>query len=120
LRGDEALAALAEVGMRALVRDYVDLDRPDAQVLESTYRALREIHGAAFDWSPPELSRAGESLTLTANMRAYVRRWIYEWDLRRLDPGYRPQIEIQPVRIDYSEEPDLEQPSEGSTPEGEE
>jgi hypothetical protein len=119
-RGDDALAALAEVGMRALVRDYVDLERPDTQVLESTYQALREIHGAAYDWTPPELSREGESLTLTANMRAFVRRWIYEWDLRRLDPAYRPQIEIQPVRIDYSEEPELEEPSEGSAPEGEE
>ena len=46
-------------------------------------------------------------------MREYVRRWINEWDLRRLDPTYRPEIQVTSLAIDYSEDPDLETPPEG-------
>jgi hypothetical protein len=41
-------------------------------------------------------------------MRQYVRAWINEWDLVRLDPAYRPQTEAVEVVSDYREDPDLE------------
>jgi hypothetical protein len=47
-------------------------------------------------------------------MREYVRAWIYEWDLRRLDPGYVPQIEFERVELGYAEGEALEVPLEGS------
>jgi hypothetical protein len=55
-------------------------------------------------------------------MREYVRAWINEWDLRRLDPTYQPEIEVEQVTTDYSEDPELEVASEGTidvVPEGE-
>jgi hypothetical protein len=45
-------------------------------------------------------------------MRQYVRRWITRWDLMRLDPEYRPDIEIRDYRPNLDEQPDLERPAE--------
>jgi hypothetical protein len=36
-------------------------------------------------------------------MRQYVRAWITEWDLRRLDPTYEPEIEATRLVVDLSE-----------------
>ena len=75
------------------------------------YRRLREIHGAAYGWDPPELVR-GSNVRST---REYVRAWIYEWDLRRLDPSYVPQIEFgEGVSPTYDEDAELELPMEGA------
>jgi hypothetical protein len=55
---------------------------------------------------PPEVPGL-ERLGVT-RMRQYVRAWINEWDLVRLDPAYRPQTEAVEVVSDYREDPDLE------------
>ena len=105
-KGEELAAARAEQGMRLIQRNRVDLARPSDSVLDETYEKLKEIHGTAYDWVAPEIPRGrGRS---TQSMREYVRGWINEWDLRRLDPTYEPEIEIDHVSIDYSEEPELE------------
>ena len=36
-------------------------------------------------------------------MRQYVRAWINEWDLVRLDPGYRPIPDVVDIPGDYRE-----------------
>jgi hypothetical protein len=41
-------------------------------------------------------------------MRQYVRTWINEWDLRRLDPSYQPETEVVDISSNYREDPDLE------------
>ena len=41
-------------------------------------------------------------------MRQYVRAWINEWDLRRLDPSYEPVIEAATLEVDLSEDARLE------------
>jgi hypothetical protein len=41
-------------------------------------------------------------------MRQYVRAWINEWDLLRLDPAYRPATEMVDIDSDYREDLDLE------------
>jgi hypothetical protein len=46
-----------------------------------------------------------------------VKRWITEWDLKRLDPGYNPEIEGTELKPDYTEDPNLQVPSE-EEPEG--
>jgi len=48
-------------------------------------------------------------------MRTYVRRWINEWDLRRLYPGRTLNIEEILLQVDYTESPELQQPSEDSS-----
>jgi hypothetical protein len=46
-------------------------------------------------------------------MRQYVRAWINEWDLRRLDPSYQPEITASGLVVDLRDED--EEPSEGAT-----
>jgi hypothetical protein len=42
-------------------------------------------------------------------MRPLVRRWITEWDILRLYPGSRVQIEETPITgHGYNEDPDLD------------
>ena len=41
-------------------------------------------------------------------MRQYVRAWINEWDLVRLDSAYRPQTEVVAIATDYREDTALE------------
>lgn len=36
-------------------------------------------------------------------MRQYVRAWINEWDLVRLDPHYHPITDVVDVPADYRE-----------------
>ena len=112
LKGDELAAARAELGMRIIMRNRVELAQPSGEVLESTYGKLKEIHEAAFAWEAPELPR--DRGRLTQSMREYVRGWINEWDLRRLDPTYQPDIEIEEVVAEYGEDPELELEPEGT------
>jgi hypothetical protein len=54
--------------------------------LQKAHDVLREAHGRAYNWTAPQLDVQFRSQN---PMRLYVRRWINEWDLRRLY-GQRP------------------------------
>lgn len=99
------IAALAESAMAHIERDLVSLVPPDEAELDRAYRILREMHGAAYDWDPPDV--AGLERLGATRMRQYVRAWINEWDLVRLDPGYQPLTEVVDTPTDYRENPDL-------------
>ncbi len=107
-------AALAEAGMRHIEHNMLQLAPPDDPELDRAYAALKRLHGEAFGWSPPDvpgLERLGAT-----RMRQYVRAWINEWDLVRLDPQFRPQTEVVQIAADYSEDSDLEgTPESGET-----
>jgi hypothetical protein len=99
-------AALAEAGMRHIEHDMILLEPPDNAELDRAYAALKKLHGEAFSWSPPDvhgLERLGAT-----RMRQYVRAWINEWDLVRLDPAFLPQTEVTPIISDYREDSALE------------
>lgn len=102
----DALATLAETGMRIIDRDMVLLRQPEAAELDRTYRQLKELHGEAFGWDPPDIP--GLERLAATRMRQYVRAWINEWDLVRLDPSYRPDIEVVDVVVGYAEDRDLD------------
>jgi hypothetical protein len=38
----------------------------------------------------------------------YVRAWINEWDLVRLDPSDHPRTEVAPITFSYAEQPELD------------
>lgn len=101
------LAALAEAGMQHIEQDLRHLAPPDHAELDRTYRTLRRLHGHAYGWDPPDIPGL-ERLGAT-RMRQYVRAWINEWDLVRLDPGYQPLTEVVDIPSDYRES---EQPSD--------
>jgi hypothetical protein len=106
----DILRGRAELGMRLLDRELLRLDPPRDEDLAEAYRTLRRLHGEAFHWDPPDvpgLERLG-----TTRMRQYVRAWINEWDLVRLNPDYSPDTVTRQVGSSYAEDPDL-----GDTPE---
>lgn len=102
----DAIADRAETGMRLIERDMVLLEQPDDAELDRVYRRLKVLHSEAFAWEAPDVSGL-ERLGAT-RMRQYVRAWINEWDLVRLDPGYRPQTEVTSIASRYDEQPDLD------------
>jgi hypothetical protein len=109
----DEVAARAESGMRMIERDMVLLQPPDAAELDRAYRRLKALHGEAFGWDPPDVP--GLERLATNRMRQYVRAWINEWDLVRLDPAFRPETEAVPLGVAYDEQPELE---DGDGPDG--
>lgn len=111
-----ALAAEAQLGMRIIDREMELLTPPDEVELKQAYARLKDLHGEVFGWQPPDVSGL-ERLGAT-RMRQYVRAWINEWDLLRLDPGYRPETEVLAVPSDYREDPDLDESETAAPPAG--
>ena len=109
-KGAEDLAKQAERGMRIIQKEKLRLKAPDAQAVQQTCEKVRAIHAEAYGWQPPLLS-SDERLS-TTSMREYVKRWITEWDLKRLDPAYTPAIEKTALDQNYSEDTALETSSE--------
>jgi hypothetical protein len=100
------LAADAALGMRIIDREMLLLTPPDAAELDRAYRKLKQLHATAFGWSPPDVEGL-ERLGAT-RMRQYIRAWINEWDLVRLDPRFTPRTVVADVTSDYREDADLE------------
>jgi len=103
---DDFLANQAETGMRVMERDQVRLQPPDRDELDRTYTKLKDIHARAFDWDPPDVE--GLERLPSNRMRQYVRAWINEWDLRRLDPSYVSDISVTDVVVDLTDDAELE------------
>lgn len=102
----DELAGAAEVGMRIIERQLHLLEPPDDGELDAAYTRVKALHGAAYGWNPPDVTGL-ERLGAT-RFRQYVRAWINEWDLVRLDPEYVPDLEVRAVFSDYREDPALE------------
>jgi len=74
--------------------------------LQDTYAKLKDLHSRAYNWSAPDIDWVlGRE---SRRMRSYVRSWINEWDLRRLYPNAKIEIQEQELQIRYSEDKDLE------------
>jgi hypothetical protein len=108
----DEIAGRAEAGMRLIDRHMVLLEPPDAAELDRAYTTLKTLHSEAFGWAPPDV--AGLERLGATRMRQYVRAWINEWDLVRLDPSFRPDTEVRDIQVPYSDRPDLEQPGPGA------
>ncbi len=103
---DLVLSRQAEQGMRLIECERIPLVGPYDQLVEDIYHKIRAIHGAAYGWEPPQVPTI-ERLSST-RMREYVKGWITEWDLKRLDPNRQVEIELTEVKQDYSEDVELE------------
>ncbi len=90
---------LAEAGMRILAGNGYTLKRPDLAALDDTFARIRGLYKTAYDWEPAVTTplRREQSTPL----RAYIRRWITEWDLRRLHPGEAVELETAEWHTDY-------------------
>jgi hypothetical protein len=105
---DEVAAARAETGMRIIEREQVQLQPPGQDELDRTYTKLKQIHAEAYGWEPPDV--VGIERLPSNRMRQYVRAWINEWDLRRLDPTYVPETEASGLAVDLTQDADLDRP----------
>lgn len=108
-KGMEDMARQAERAMRVIQREKLRLQAPDTHTIQRTCEKVRAIHADAYGWQPPPLSVERSGIT---SMREYVRRWITEWDLKRLDPDYTVNLEQTALTQNYSEDAALETPTE--------
>jgi len=104
------VAARAESGIRIIERDERILSEPNDEDLRTTYDRLRNIYTVGYSWPAPEIEH-GIGRVGRRRMRSYVRRWINEWDLRRLYPDAQPDIEETEFKISYEEDTVLERES---------
>ena len=74
--------------------------------MDRAYSVLKLLHGNVFGWQQPDVRGLGR-LGAT-RMRQYVRAWINEWDLVRMDPAFRPRSEAAEVQLGYGENSELE------------
>ncbi len=101
----EEMAKQAERAMRLIQREKARLQAPDTKAIRQMCKKVRSIHADAYDWQPPALAVERSGIT---SMREYVKRWITEWDLKRLDPSYIVELEQTELTQNYEEETALE------------
>ena len=90
-------------GMRSLADNGLSMKRPDLTSLDETFGRIRALYAKAFDWEPSSVTPPRREQT--TSLRAYIRRWITEWDLRRLHPEAEVQLETSEWQTDYREGP---------------
>lgn len=112
VKGDDALAARADTGMRLLERECLSLRSPTDDDVNATIEKLREMYTEAYGWDAPHLQPRVGGARHEAQIRYKVRAAINEWDLQRLYPGSHPETVIAEFRPAYAEDPDLERESE--------
>lgn len=107
-RGLDELAKHAERGMRLIQKEKVRLKAPDKNAIQQAHDKVRGIHAGAYGWEPPPLHESALGSTV---MRQHVKSWINKWDLKRLYPDYKGEIEVTELKMDYTEDADIEVPS---------
>lgn len=107
-RGEAAVAARAETGMRVLERETIQLEPPTAEKVTTTVEKLRHIYSIACAWEAPRIESMVGGAGHRGRMRYKVRAAINEWDLMRLYPNSRPETEGIDYRPGYHEDPELE------------
>jgi len=113
-RGDsdsKLTAALAESAMEEIEQRLVLIREPAKDSLPEVLDTLARVYATAYGFEPAR-PPIDEYWAYDKSMRQYVRSWITSWDLNRIAPSYQPDIEVEPVTDDYSEDELLEKPAE--------
>lgn len=97
---DADLAALAACGMKLIQASAVSLSQPDVAEVRALYDAVKGFYADAYAWDPPDVS--WPELLSTTRMRHYVKRWVTEWDMRRMYPNEEIVLEQADVKTDYT------------------
>ena len=105
---DYLTASRAEAGIRLLERGIRLLAEPDDAMLINLYNRLKAIHSEGYGWNAPDIDH-GIGRGGRRRIRSFVRRWINEWDLRRLYPESEPDMEETELPFRYEEDKTLEQ-----------
>jgi hypothetical protein len=92
------------VGAIEAITDAMRMEQLSLEHLEEAQAALRQPHSRAYHWDAPPLQIEYRN---NQPMRLYVRRWINEWDLRRLYPDTPLDFQGEEVDINYDEDEDI-------------
>ncbi len=109
LKGRTAEARMALAGIRHVERTVQGhrLVPPSTEELRACHDKVLRLYSAAHAWPAPPLP-VGER-TSTRSMRQYIKGWITQWDLRRLD-GAAVGLVSEGIESNYSEEASLAEP----------
>ncbi len=110
LKGRDAEAALALAGIRHIERTVLQhrLLPPTLDDLTACHDKVLRLYSAAYAWPAPPLP-PGER-TSSRTMRQYIKGWITQWDLRRLD-GSEVLLISGSIASDYTENTAVAEPS---------
>jgi len=109
-RGDQAslaLLSLAESGMNMIKTRALSLDGPNSETLAAAVNRLSGIYSTAYGVTP-KVDPSSMNGNDFRDMRAYVRRWVNEWDLHRLHPDAVLVTEVEEIITSYDEDKDLQ------------
>ncbi len=105
---DHDLAGLATRGIRTILNHAERLPALTPDQVKSAHDNLRQAHSDAFGWNAPVLAECFSPDTSSV-MRPYIRRWITEWDIKRLQPDHAfDPVETLLPPLQYNEDDDLE------------
>lgn len=102
---DIAGAPFAEDAISA-IDEALYLQPMTADQLRRAHGILRVAHGRAYAWDAPELDIEFRQQP----MRLYVRRWINEWDLRRLYGSTSLNFGDEDLKVSFIEDDDFDVP----------
>ena len=90
----------------AAIDDALYLQQMTLEQLRRAHGILRYAHGRAYGWDAPELDIEFRQQP----MRLYVRRWINEWDLRRLYGSTSLNFGEEDLKVSFAEDDDFDVP----------
>ncbi len=110
LKGRDAEAALALAGIRHIERTVLQhrLLPPTLDDLATCHGKVQRLYSDAYAWPAPPLPPAERTSSRT--MRQYIKGWITQWDLRRLD-GADVLLISGSIASDYTENAAMAEPS---------
>jgi hypothetical protein len=109
LKGRSAEAALAVLGIRHIERTVLQhrLLSPTLADLASCHDKVQRLYSSAYNWPAPALPAAERTSSRT--MRQYIKGWITQWDLLRLE-GRDVVLVSGSIASNYTEDPTLTEP----------
>ena len=109
LKGRTAEAALAVAGIRHIERSVLQhrLLSPTPDDLAACHDKLQRLYSGAYNWPAPALPPAERTSSRT--MRQYIKGWITQWDLLRLD-GRDVVLVSGSIASNYTEDATLAEP----------
>ena len=102
---DPQTAGAAELGIRLIQRDLLQLQPATTHNLDTIRAQLQTLHATAYNWAPPPAP--GLSPRTTNQLRHHIRAWINQWDIYRRYPTTQPETELHQIPTNWDEEPAL-------------
>lgn len=109
LKGRAAEAKMASAGIRHIERTVLNhrLLPPSLEDLRACHDKVQRLYSTAHGWPAPPLPPAGRTSSRT--MRQYIKGWVTQWDLRRLD-GAAVSLVSGGIASNYREDASLSEP----------